>query len=181
MKIILGSASDRKIKTVEQAFKSLTSEEIVVAGFKADSKVPETPYDKQTFDGAKNRAEHSKKGGKADFYVGLESGLVDRYGSLYEEAWCVAIAQDGREYYGYSSGLKLPDYVIGEMKRLNKEHCDVMTILEERHGKLPNDTWGSYSAGMITRENSLFEAVRNAFIQILAPKESFYKQTRKHG
>jgi hypothetical protein len=70
----------------------------------------------------------------------------------------------------------LPDYILGEMKRLNKEHCDIMTILEEKHGNLPNDTWGNYSAGMITRENSLEEAVRNTFIQILAPTHSFYKQ-----
>lgn len=176
MKAILGSASDRKIRVVERTLSSLVSHKVDIAGFKADSKVPETPYDKQTYDGARNRAAHCKEAGEADFYIGLESGLIERYGNVYEEAWCAVIAKDGKEYYGYSSGLRLPDYVLGEMKRLNKEHCDVMTILEEKHGKLPNDTWGNYSAGMITRENSLEEAVRNAFIQIFAPDKSFYKQ-----
>jgi non-canonical (house-cleaning) NTP pyrophosphatase len=176
MKIILGSASDRKIQVVKKAFEVLVGNSPEITGFKADSGVPETPYDRQTFDGARNRALHARNAGVADFYIGLETGLVERYGNVYEEAWCVIVSIDGKEYQGYSSGLRLPEYVLGEMKRLNKEHCDVMTILEERHGNLPNDTWGSYSSGMITRENSLEEAVRNALIQVCAPEKSFYKQ-----
>ncbi|MFA6158025.1 MAG: inosine/xanthosine triphosphatase [Candidatus Paceibacterota bacterium] len=177
MKIILGSTNNRKIEVVKKALKTVTGNFPEVFGFKADSKVPETPYDKQTFDGARNRAVQARdEAGDADMYIGLESGLIERYGNVYEEAWCYILTKDGREYSGYSSGLRLPDYVLSEMKRLNKEHCDVMTILEERHGNLPNDTWGSYSSGMITRENSLEEALRNVLIQIYAPEQSFYKQ-----
>ncbi|HEU5114551.1 MAG TPA: inosine/xanthosine triphosphatase [Candidatus Paceibacterota bacterium] len=175
MKAIIGSASERKIKTVERALAPIAPETVHVLGFKASSGVPETPYDKQTFDGARNRAMHSKEAGDADFYVGLESGLVERYGHMYEEAWCVVLAKDGAEYHGYSSGLKIPDYVLKRMDELGMEHCDAMTIIEKEHGDLPNDTWGNYSGGMILREQSLEEAVRNAFIQCFAPKHSFYK------
>ena len=176
MKIIVGSRSDRKIECVKKVFSSFARGPVEAAGFKADSGVPETPYDRQTFNGARNRAIHCRQGGEADFYIGLESGLVERYGHMYEEAWCVVIAPDGVEYHGYSSGLELPDYVLKKMDELKLEHCNVMTMLEKEHGDLPNDTWGNYSGGVITRFQSLEEAVRNAALQIFAPEHSFYKK-----
>ncbi|OHA58507.1 MAG: hypothetical protein A2571_01890 [Candidatus Vogelbacteria bacterium RIFOXYD1_FULL_44_32] len=178
MKIIIGSTSERKI---DIARKILTeqlslSTDLHIEGYKSNSGVPDTPYDKQTFDGSKNRAEDAKNNiPSADMWVGLESGLVERYGHIYEEAWCTIFTKD-ETFYGYSSGLKVPDFILGEMKKLNKEHCDVMAILEEKYGNLPNDTWGTYSGGMIAREVSLEEALRNTLIQIIAPDHSFYKQ-----
>lgn len=62
------------------------------------------------------------------------------------------------------------------MDELKMEHCDMMTIIEKEFGKLPNDTWGTYSGGAILREISLEEALRNALIQIAAPDNSFYKK-----
>jgi len=56
------------------------------------------------------------------------------------------------------------------------EHSEVMTLIEEEYGKLPNDTWGTYSGGLILREVSLEEALRNAVIQIVAPEQSFYRK-----
>lgn len=179
MKFVVGSASERKIKVAEKIIRQLGSDEreISVEGYAAISGVPETPYDRQTFDGARNRALDAKAHiTGADYYIGMESGLVKRYDHIYEEAWSAVIAKNGDEYFGYSSGLKIPDYVLDKMSELGMEHCDVMTILEEKHGKLPNDTWGNYSGGMLIREISLEESLRNAFIQIAAPPESFYKQ-----
>lgn len=181
MKFIVGSASERKIKVAEKIICQMLPDErtIDVEGYAAKSGVPETPYDKQTFDGARNRALDAKTHiAGADYYIGMESGGIERYGHLYEEAWSVVITKVGEEYFGYSSGLKIPDYVLHKMDELGMEHCDVMTILEEKHGKLPNDTWGNYSGGMLIREVSLEESLRNAFIQIVAPPESFYKQVK---
>ena len=69
---------------------------------------PETPKGKETYQGAKKRAEEIFK-----FYnqkiaaVGLESGLVKRFGLLFEEAWCCIIFEKNY-FFGYSSGLRLP-------------------------------------------------------------------------
>lgn len=178
MKFVIGSASKRKIEVAEEVIRQLFNDKnIEVVGYPAVSNVPETPYDKQTFDGAKNRAMDAKvhiDGGQ--FYIGLESGLVERYGHIYEEAWSVAVDSDSKEYYGYSSGLKVPDFILKKMDELKMEHCDAMTIIEEEHGKLPSDTWGTYSGGMIVRKVSLEESLRNALIQIAATGESFYKK-----
>jgi len=176
MKIILGSASDRKIKITEKVIKQLFNQECKVIGYPANSNVPDTPYDRQTYEGSRNRALDSQKSGEADYYIGLESGLVERYDHIYEEAWSTIITKEGKEYYGYSSGLKVPDYILKKMDKLKMEHCDVMTLIEEEFNLTENDTWGTYSGGIILREISLEESLRNAFIQIISPDSSFYKK-----
>lgn len=179
-RFVIGSMSKRKIEVAEKIIRQLFSDttDISIEGYEAASGVPETPYDGETFHGAQNRARDAKAHmpAAADYYIGLESGLVERYGHIYEEAWSVVLTADGKEYAGYSSGLKVPDYVLQKMDTLKMKHNEAMTILEQEHGKLPNDTWGSYSGGMLIREVSLEEAIRNALIQIVAPPESFFKK-----
>lgn len=177
MKFVIGSGSKRKIDIAEKVIKQFFNDEISIESYSAKSQMPDTPWDKQTFDGARNRALDSKNnvdGG--DYYIGLESGLIERYRHIYEEAWAVVIGSNGTEYNGYSSGLKVPDFILKKMDEMKMEHSDVMTIIEEEYGKLPNDTWGTYSGGTILRTVSLEEALRNAFIQITCPDTGFYKK-----
>lgn len=178
MKFVVGSLSKRKIDIAEKIIKQFfTNEKISIKSFGAKSQMPDTPWDKQTFDGARNRALDSKNNlAERDYYIGLESGLVKRYGHIYEEAWAVVISSNGQEYNGYSSGLKVPDFILKKMDRLKMEHSDVMTIIEKEYGKLSNDTWGTYSGGVIQREISLEEALRNSLIQITCPDTGFYKK-----
>lgn len=177
MKFIVGSTSKRKIQTVEnvikQYFKDVPFE---VIGNSADSGVPETPFDKETFDGSRNRALNAKQNiSNGNYYIGLESGLVERYGHIYEEAWTTIITNDSKEYFGFSSGLKVPDFILQKMEKLKMQHGDIMALLEKEFNKVPdNDTWGTYSGGAILREVSLEESLRNALIQILTTKNSFY-------
>lgn len=175
MKIIIGSGSERKIKMAEKVASQLFPEPVEVAGYPAKSGVPDTPWDQETCLGAKNRALDAREHRPgADYYLGLESGLIERYGHIYEEAWATVIDQNGKEFYGYSSGLKVPDFILQKMDELKKEHSDVMTIIEEEFGKLPDDSWSTYTGGAILREISLEEALRNALIQVTAPEQSFY-------
>lgn len=179
MRFVIGSMSKRKIEVAEKIIRQLFSDtaDIIIEGYAAASGVPETPYDIQTFQGAQNRAHDAEVHNLGvDFYIGLESGLVERYGHIYEEAWSVVLTSEGKEYAGYSSGLKVPDYVLQKMDELNMQHNEVMTILEQEHRKLSNDTWGNYSGGMLVREISLEEAIRNALAQIVAPQGSFFKK-----
>jgi len=117
MKFVIGSTSKRKIDTAEKVIRQLFVDgNIIVEGFPARSQMPDTPYDKQTFDGAKNRADDAKAHiSDSDYYIGLESGLIERYGHIFEEAWSAVVSADGREYFGYSSGLKVPDHILKKM------------------------------------------------------------------
>lgn len=177
MKFVIGSESKRKIDIAEKIIRQFFNDEISIESFAAKSQMPDTPWDRQTFDGARNRALDSKNNiTERDYYIGLESGLIERYGHIYEEAWAVIITEDGKEYSGYSSGLKVPDFILKKMDDMKMEHSDVMTVIEEEYGNLPNDTWGTYSGGTIQREVSLEEALRNASIQITCPDTGFYKK-----
>lgn len=178
MKFAIGTTSSLKLSIAEKNIciffdKAKTS----VTGYKASSGVSATPYDKETFDGARNRAIDTQEHMPADFYVGIESGLVERYSHIYEEAWTVIISKSGDEFYGYSSGLKVPDSIIKEMDALKKPHYEVMEMLEkEMNITGPNDTWGTYSGGVILRDVSIEESLRNALIQIVAPEHSLYRK-----
>ncbi len=177
MKHVIGSGSKRKIESAAKVIGQFYSEnETEVTGYAAKSGVPETPYDKETFDGARNRALDTKTNVPgADYYIGLESGLIERYGHIFEEAWCVLLVGD-KEYYGYSSGLKVPDYILEKMDTLALPHYSAMEMIEKEFTKTPSDTWGTYSDGVILREVSLEEALRNALIQATAKEGTMYKK-----
>jgi len=176
MRVLIGTTSERKIKTAQKVFDEVFPDGTTLLGIKAPSGVPDTPYDKDTYIGALNRAEFCKTSEPdADMWIGIESGLVDRYGNLYEEAWCVIVTKENKIFAGYSSGLMVPQYVVQHMKELGKEHYEVMELLQKKHGTEVGDTWGNYSGKSLSREVSLAESLRNALIQIAAPDSSYYK------
>lgn len=174
--IALGTENKRKSQTVRDVFSSFLNKEVVIQTFPADSGVGKTPWDEETFRGARNRALAARKiYPEAEFSVGLESGLIERYGHIYEEAWACVITTSGQEFFGYSSGLKVPDFITEKMKKMKFEHYEVMNLLDREAKRINNDdTWGTYSDKLIIRDVSLTEALRNALIQIFAPQSSYY-------
>jgi len=176
MKIIIGTKNQKKIAVVEAVFKEIfKTKELNVIAHDADSKVPEAPHDKETFDGATNRAEECMSIGSADYYVGIESGLVKRYDHFFEEAWAVVIAHDGTKQIGYSSGLLLPAVVVERMSK-GEMHNTIMADFDKLFN-LPDDnrdTWSRYTGGYISRQVSLEEALRNALIQSVPTERNLY-------
>lgn len=178
MKFIIGTLSKRKIAIAEKTIKDLLPSQLVkVVCYNASSRVGETPWEKETYEGAYNRAYAAQASSRsADYFVGVESGLVNRYGHIYEEAWCCILSRNKEAVYGYSSGLKVPDYVLDKMEQDKKEHWQIMRELEVAFQHSSDDTWGNYSGRMISRDVSLQEAIRNAIIQLFANEESYYKK-----
>ena len=176
MKFVIGTNNQVKIEAISKVIKDvIESSEYDVEGYDVPSGVPVTPFNEQTVEGARNRVTALHKMSlAADYYVGLESGIVERYGNLYEEAWCV-IKSKNKTVSGYSSGLRLPDYIVKRMKAENLQHYEVMRLLRSELGH-PNDkdTWGNYSHKMLVRRISFEEATRNALVQLFAPTESLY-------
>jgi hypothetical protein len=82
------------------------------------------------------------------------------------------------EYLGYSSGLRVPDLILSHMRSSGRPHYEVMAALEAER-QLPHDTWSNYSGGILTRQISLEEAVRNAVVQLVACESSFYRCSSK--
>lgn len=176
MKVIIGTKNQKKIDVVSSIFRSVFDvKDITVMGFPAESKVPEAPHDRETYEGAFNRAKECFCLGSADYYVGIESGLVERYDNMFEEAWAIVISSDKTKYIGYSSGLLLPAVVTDRMKK-GEKHNEIMAYFDKEFN-LPDDnrdTWSRYTDGNISRQVSLEEALRNALIQIGISEKNLY-------
>lgn len=176
MKIIIGTKNQKKIDVTLRIFKSvLGGDDAIVEGRDAQSGVPEAPHDQETYQGAYNRASECYQEGGADYYIGIESGLVERYGNMFEEAWAVVISADGSERVGYSSGLMLPKTVVDRMN-VGQKHNEIMAHFDKVFN-LPDDnrdTWSRYTGGSISRQISLEESLRNALIQMSQSERNLY-------
>ena len=177
MKIIVGTKNQKKIDVVRSVFEEVFKlSDLKVIAHDANSLVPEAPHDKETYDGATNRAQECTEIEPADYYVGIESGLVKRYDNFFEEAWTVIIAKDGTKLIGYSSGLLLPAIVVARMNN-GELHNQIMADFDEKFN-LPDDnrdTWSRYTGGYISRKVSLEESLRNALIQSIPTENNLYK------
>lgn len=174
MRIIVGTNNQKKLDVVYRVCADLLQCSIQVIGFRADSRMPEAPHDEETYKGALNRALACEQSGVADCYIGIESGLVERYGNCFEEAWSVVI-RNKKQYIGYSSGLLLPEIVTTKMAE-GMLHNKVMEQIDQEL-KLPDDnrdTWSRYSGGQMLRAISLEESLRNALVQSIPAKNSLY-------
>lgn len=172
MIVVVGSRNTRKLSAVADVLAFFGESIGELRGIDTDSGVPATPRDKETYTGALNRARKAASSiwQSHGLGIGLESGLVERYGELYEEAWCaIIVAGSGRRCMGYSSGLKVPEEVTTLMAD-GLSHGDAMARIEARLANIPhhNDTWGAYTGYQIERNVGLSEACRNAAVQVLA-------------
>lgn len=173
----IGTANKSKVQTAQRVIQAILKEEsFTIGGFSVESGVPETPWNEETKQGALNRAIAVMKEQGPDYAVGIESGLVERYGDVYEEAWCCIT--DGKVVtFGYSSGLRLPNIVVEVMNTKKVEHNQAMKLLREEFGHPNNrDTWGNYSDNTLLRSISFEEALRNALVQIFASSSSLYNK-----
>jgi non-canonical (house-cleaning) NTP pyrophosphatase len=124
MKITIGTKNKAKVAIVSRVLTEyfpktpLNIESVDIA-----SGVPDTPRGEETKDGAYNRASAGSQ--DAIYAIGIESGLVERFGMWFEEAWA-CIRFDEKYYYGYSSGLAIPSYVLRKMNEDGLEHGPTM-------------------------------------------------------
>ena len=99
-------------------------------GVSANSAVSEQPFAKETLNGAINRAVEAQKKGRADYGVGLESGLFEHYGRHFDFQWCAVF--DGENVtLGCSMGFEVPEKIVGLVKR---KRVDMGKAFEELTG-----------------------------------------------
>lgn len=175
MKIIVGTKSKLKLNIVKKVFAKYLDKNTEVYGVDISSEVSESPFGKDVFNGAKNRAINARNKEKGDIYIGIESGQTKRYNIKFDETWC-CIYYNRKIYYGYSSGLVLPKKVVNEMK--DKTHKNAMIKIKkdfDDNKKYSKNTWSNYSNKLISRNISIEESIRNALIPIIASSKSLYK------
>lgn len=169
--LILGTKSQIKIDAIKEVLSKYsdgkyTSKFEIIAKDIA-SNVPHTPFDNQTYLGAKNRAATLLKDHKeGDCFVGIESGLVYRENRLFEECWCVIFNKDGEEFLGYSSGFMLPKHITVRIEN-GETHVAILADIEKEIDISQKDTWAIYSQNRLKRVESIKEAFRNSFLSMV--------------
>jgi non-canonical (house-cleaning) NTP pyrophosphatase len=174
MMLYLGSVSKVKYEAINEVINEYLKEvrkifgEPKVIPNNVESGVDITPVNEETYIGAKNRAYNLYKLIKDEnsAYLGLESGLAQRFGSIFEETVCVILFK-GMEYVGYSSGIKVPDYIVKRLEN-GEKHYEVLSEIARRRGLNPKDTWGIYTNLILSRKIELKEAFRNALLTLIS-------------
>lgn len=120
MKILVGSKNPSKIDGVKLAFEKFF-QDVETIGVDVDSEVSAQPVNGDTMLGAKNRVKNLKiyaieNSIDTDYYVAVESGLIDIYGDPAIINACYLESSDGVVSYGYSAGFPIPEGKFQDIK-----------------------------------------------------------------
>lgn len=170
--VAVGSKNRTKLQGAKEALRMVFPKtKCRVVACETHSGVASQPFGQQTIKGAINRAKGAYlKTAGADYGVGLESGLFEFGGKLFDVAFCALF--DGRECtLGNSMGFALPAQIEKEA-RGGKE--DMGSIVSRISGiENVGSSKGAIhflSAGMLHRKEMNAQALACAFIPRIAKK-----------
>ncbi len=177
MKIFVGSDNPVKIKAVQEVF-SRYFEHVEVQGMAVPSSVPPQPMNKETYEGARNRVmalqrKLSADNKKADFVVGIESGIVKQYGKWFCTNVTCIIDEHGRCSYGTSPHFSVPSRILNQIM-LGKELAMIMEeITGDPDSRKKEGLIGLLTKGKIKRKDLTAMSIASALIPFLNEKLYF--------
>ncbi len=120
MKILMGTKNPGKIEGAKRAFLKYF-DNVEIQGISSDSEVGDQPFDKEIFQGAKNRVKNLKKYAnenniEADFYIASEAGITNLLGEWIDINAAIVESKDGVQSIGVSQGFEIPEKYIDEIK-----------------------------------------------------------------
>lgn len=120
MKVLIATQNKGKIEGAKRAFEKYFKN-VEVVGVSAASDVPEQPVNEETYQGAKNRVKNLKNYARendieADFFVSIESGMMNSLGSWMIVNIAVIEDKNGLESISSSSGFPVPERLVEEIK-----------------------------------------------------------------
>jgi len=176
MKVAVGSKNPVKIKAVEEAFKEFFKG-VEVISVEVESGTRNQPFNEEIKKGAENRAKNALKATDADFGVGTESGIIEKFDAYYINIY-TAICSRNLEIHGAWSGtVECPPDILEELKN-GRELGEVADNLTGRHNiKQQEGLVGIWTRGKIPREHFIKESVMYALIPFL--NEKYYKKRAK--
>lgn len=127
--IAVGSENRTKVDGVRaMAGKFFKSSRVI--GVKVDSEISKQPFERETLEGAVNRAIAAYRKTGADYGVGMESGLFRHYGRHFDVQWC-AVYDGENVTLGHSMGFEIPPAVV---ELIRKRRWDMNRVFEELTG-----------------------------------------------
>nr|WP_188499135.1 DUF84 family protein [Pullulanibacillus pueri] len=163
-KIGVGSSNPAKIKPVERFCASL---EMEVFGLEVPSGVSDQPIgDRETLEGAKNRAQAVLNQSDADIGIGLEGGVTTIGDTMYVCNWGALVDREGRCLTASGAGIALPQ-TIAEGINAGRELGDVIDdYTSQTNVKQGQGTIGILTNGRVTRDEMFYQIIVLLFGQL---------------
>lgn len=122
MKILIATQNKGKVEGAKRAFEKYFKD-VEVVGISASSDVPEQPVNDETFWGAKNRVKNLKQIARennieADYFVAIESGMMNSLGSWMIVNIAVVEDKNGLESVSSSPGFPVPEKLVEKIKEI---------------------------------------------------------------
>lgn len=120
MKIVIGSMNPIKEAAVRQAFGLIFPDvNFLFQGVNAHSNVGDQPLSHgEIYEGALNRVRHSKELNiEGDYYVGLEGGVEEIEGELYNFGWVIIESKEEKRGAGRTVSFVIPNLIRDLMKK----------------------------------------------------------------
>lgn len=182
MKIVVGSKNPVKVRAVRKVFESYFPE-CAVVGEEVESGVSEQPMSElETMQGARMRADAALrqargKPGEVEYGVGIEGGVMELKGKLFECAWVAIIAKNSKikdqsEYIeGLGGGLyfELPEKIAKRIRK-GEELGPIMVELMQYDVKRSEGAIGVFSKGKLSRQEAYEQLVTQALLKFVSPE-----------
>ena len=161
MDIAVGSMNQVKVEAVRTVMEKVYGS-VRIIPVKVESGVPEQPFGNDTYKGAVNRAKTAL--GKHTLGVGIEAGVFEIDGHLYDVQHCAVIDRDGSVTVGMSSGFRYPAK-ISELVRNGMTVGDAMSECYDGAARGNKDgAVGVLSKGLLDRKALTEQSVTAAMI-----------------
>lgn len=167
MKIAIGSTNPTKVRAAKRILRKIYPRAEFVA-IEVKSGVPGQPRgDKQTRQGAVNRARAVRQAARADLGIGLEAGIIETEYGVMTCAWVAIVDRAGRVGIGGSTNMLLPDQVVKRLKRgaeLGEAMDEFANIVDV---KRKMGAIGVLTRGLSNRQRAYEEIIKLALVRFL--------------
>jgi inosine/xanthosine triphosphatase len=167
----VGSTNPTKLKGVEKVARKLFKK-FKICGVEVPNKIPTQPFDDETVAGAVKRAKFARQKLKADYGVGLESGLFGYEGKYFNCQLCAVY--DGEETtIGYSMAFEIPSEIVDEIRNTGRTMNDIFSRLSgvDKIGR-KSGALGYLSRGLARRSDMSEQAFLSAMIPRIEPPQN---------
>lgn len=171
MRIVVGSKNPVKVGAVEEAFRKYWPD-CEVVGVEVASGVAGQPMsEEETIKGARNRAVSALRQarGKLDYGVGIEGGVTEIKGKMFECAWVAIVDKRGVEGLGGGLYFELPGKVA-ERIREGGELGPIMAEIMRYDVKRTNGAIGVLTKNQLDRKQAYVQIVLSGLIKFVSPE-----------
>jgi len=161
MRISVGSDNPVKLQAVTNVLMRIYGD-VEVSGHRTSASVPSEPWGEDVERGAVERAR--KALGSADYGLGIEAGIFERKGDLYDVQYCAVVDKMNRVTIGHGSGFKYPPRVAELLRKGSTVGAAFKQLYDQEKSGRGIGAIGFLTHGMLKRTELTEQAVVAAMV-----------------